>query len=44
MINTATFCHFEDVDVGAEGEMEKVILAIYIVQQEGEDGTDPPRV
>lgn len=42
MINTVSFCHFEDVDAGGEGEMEKVVLDIYIVQREGAEGTDPP--
>ena len=42
MINTVSFCHFEDVDLNAEGEMEKVVLGIYTVQREGAEGTDPP--
>ena len=41
MINIVSFCHFEDVDVGAEREMEKVVLGIYAVQPEGAEATDP---
>lgn len=41
MIKTVSFCHFEDVDVGAEREMEKVVLGIYAVQREGAEATDP---
>lgn len=42
MIKTVSFCHFEDVDVGAEREMEKVVLGIYAGRQrEGAEATDP---
>ena len=35
------FLPFEDVDVGAEREMEKVVLGIYAVQREGAEAADP---